>query len=87
VYVPVLGMSFAIYPTVPRSDASPFRSIREIVLEESGCQVIVKGWPGTRFVESVTEVMTLAADAYATKAEKMTVVAKESIVLVKCIEG
>jgi hypothetical protein len=63
VYVPVLGMSFAIYPTVSRLDESPFRSIREIVLEESGCQVMVKGWPGTRFVESVTEVMTFAADA------------------------
>lgn len=79
-YDPVLGILFAIEPTVSRLEASPFRSIREIVLEESGCQVMVNGWPGTRSVESVTDVMTFEADAYATKAERMTALAKESIV-------
>ena len=79
-YNPVLGMLLAIEPTVSRLEASPFRSIREIEVEESGCQVMVNGWPGTRFVESVTDVITFAADAYATKAEKTTALANDTIV-------
>lgn len=74
-------MLATIVPTVPRFEASPFRRISEIVLEESGVQVIVNGCPGVRLVLAVTEVMTFVADAYAKKAKRATDLANDNILL------
>jgi hypothetical protein len=80
VYEPVLGTLVAMDPTVPRSEASPFRRMRVILLDESGVQVIVKGCPGVRSVESVTEVIVFTATTTATNVEKTSNLARDSIV-------